>query len=682
MTKVRLIFGTTNSQPVGSEDQDIETVYQNSYKPFIRALYNAPHMRATLHFSGHLLQWIEHRHSEFIDVLAELSGRKQVELLGGGFYDPVFSLIPRGDRLGQLERMTTYLRKHFGRRPRGAWITKHIWDPALPALLKSSGIEYTFLDDVQFASGGCDETATRYGPCITEDEGKTVEVFPVSTGITEALFQEKPESLVQGIVDAGEEGEPTVVSLMFEGERLGADPDRSQEDAEWLQRFFELVRERRDQIETLHPGRYVKSNRPHGRGYFTTTPYGHIARWMDPYVHSRAGESRRGNGRGKAGKAAVDTVEAAAAPWTNGSGFFRHVLTQYHESNLLYSKMQYIHVLVNQIRGDKYRKRMAREELWRGQNHNAYWHTPNGGIYTSNLRKSVYASLIEAEKVTREKGIFIPSIITVDFDMDGVNEFLFQGQEMNAYVHAVGGAVFELDYLPKPWNYQDTMTRHPEAYHKDGEPHDSYPRNSFVDHFFRSDESVDRFVDLRHEELGDFVHGLYEPETVHKEDHRLVLRRRGTLQQDSVAAPVEIRKTYLFDQAGLRVRYAIVNLGDTKLAGLFAPEINLALPPVEQTLTTFFAVQSDGGEEKLDCSRVALDGGSSVVCRDFVHNLSLRVNAPATERVWTFPIETTFLAGGTLRTEYQATCIVPQWELSLDADDRLEVEIALQLTTL
>ena len=396
---------------------------------------------------------------------------------------------------------------------------------------------------------------------------------------------------------------------------------------------------------------------------------------MDPYVHSRAGESRRGNGRGKAGKAAVDTVEAAAAPWTNGSGFFRHVLTQYHESNLLYSKMQYIHVLVNQIRGDKYRKRMAREELWRGQNHNAYWHTPNGGIYTSNLRKSVYASLIEAEKVTREKGIFIPSIITVDFDMDGVNEFLFQGQEMNAYVHAVGGAVFELDYLPKPWNYQDTMTRHPEAYHKDGEPHDSYPRNSFVDHFFRSDESVDRFVDLRHEELGDFVHGLYEPETVHKEDHRLVLRRRGTLQQDRVAAPVEIRKTYLFDQAGLRVRYAIVNLGDTKLAGLFAPEINLALPPVEQTMTTFFAVQSDGGEEKLDCSRVALDGGSSVVCRDFVHNLSLRVNAPATERVWTFPIETTFLAGGTLRTEYQATCIVPQWELSLDADDRLEVEI-------
>ena len=208
MTKVRLIFGTTNSQPVGSEDQDIETVYQNSYKPFIRALYNAPHMRATLHFSGHLLQWIEHRHSEFIDVLAELSGRKQVELLGGGFYDPVFSLIPRGDRLGQLERMTTYLRKHFGRRPRGAWITKHIWDPALPALLKSSGIEYTFLDDVQFAFGGCDETVTRYGPCITEDEGKTVEVFPVSTGITEALFQEKPESLVQGIVDAGERASP------------------------------------------------------------------------------------------------------------------------------------------------------------------------------------------------------------------------------------------------------------------------------------------------------------------------------------------------------------------------------------------------------------------------------------------------------------------------------------------
>ena len=669
MIKTRLIFGTTNSQPVGGADRDIEAVYQHSYKPFIRALYNAPSVRATLHFSGNLLQWIEHRHSEFIDVLGEMTGRKQVEMLGGGFYDPVFSLIPRGDRLGQLERMTTYLRKRFGRRPRGAWVTQGIWDPALPALLKSSGIEYTFLDDVQFKLGGCDETATRYGPCITEDEGKTVEVFPVATDITSALFDETPEKVLERILDAGAEEEPTVVSLLFEGERLGRKAGTSEEHAVWLGRFFELLATHRGEVETVHPGRYIKSNRPHGRGYFTTTPYNHIARWMAPY-------------RTRSGKEKEPDKLHNGAPWTNGSGFFRHVLTQYPESNRLYSKMQYIHVLVNQIRGDKYRKRLAREELWRGQNHNAYWHTPAGGIYTSRLRKSVYASLIEAEKVTREKGIFIPSIITLDFDMDGMNEFLFQGQEMNAYVHSIGGSVFELDYLPKPWNYQDTMTRHREAYHRDNVAVDAYPRNSFIDHFFTADETADRFYRMKHRELGDFVQGVYEPENVHKEDHRLVLHRDGYVKNGRRENPVQVRKTYTFHGAGLRIGYEIENRGTESFTARFGSEINIALPPVHQATATLIAVGSDGVERELTEDQHTLSDSERVVCRDYVHSVALHLESQGVETLWCVPVETTYLSGGELTTEYQATCIVPQWQVDLGPGETFASEVSLELQPL
>ncbi|MFP4483884.1 MAG: alpha-amylase/4-alpha-glucanotransferase domain-containing protein [Spirochaetaceae bacterium] len=667
MIKVRLIFGTTNSQPVGGADRDIEAAYQHSYKPFIRALYNAPDVHATLHFSGNLLQWIEHRHSEFIDVLGEMTGRKQVEMLGGGFYDPVFSLIPRGDRLGQLERMTTYLRKRFGRRPRGAWITQGIWDPALPALLKSSGIEYTFLDDIQFNLGGCDETARRYAPCITEDEGKTVEVFPVATAISAALFHEEPQEVVERILAAGDEAEPPVVSVMSEGERPSRQNANGEDRGAWLSRFFELLIAHREEVETIHPGRYVKTNRPHGRGYFTTTPYNHIARWMAPY--------RSGNGR-------EQSKLPQGSPWTNGSGFFRHVLTQYPESNRLYSKMQYIHVLVNQIRGDKYRKRLAREELWRGQNHNAYWHTPAGGIYTSRLRKSSYASLIEAEKVTREKGIFIPSIITLDFDMDGLSEFLFQGQEMNAYVHSIGGTVFELDYLPKPWNYQDTMTRHREAYHRGSEPADAYPRNSFIDHFIRSEESADRFYRMKHHELGDFVQGVYEPESVHKEDHRLVLHRDGHVKTSGGEIPVHLRKTFTFHGAGLQVAYRIVNKGARPLTARFATELNTALPPVHQATATLVAVGADGVEHELTDEERTLTGTERLLCRDYVHSVAVHLESPGANSIWCLPIETTYLSHGELITEYQATCIVPQWELELAPDEVFEADLSLELRPL
>ena len=120
MANITLVFGTNNSQPVGTDNEYIEELYQRAYKPFIRTLYNAPDIRAVLHYSGHLLQWMARYHPEFTDVLAELSSRKQIELLGGGFYDPVLPLIPRADRLGQIEQMTTYLRKLFGRKPRRA----------------------------------------------------------------------------------------------------------------------------------------------------------------------------------------------------------------------------------------------------------------------------------------------------------------------------------------------------------------------------------------------------------------------------------------------------------------------------------------------------------------------------------------------------------------------------------
>ena len=95
MGKAKLIFGSTNSQPVGATDDEVEHVYQRSYKPFLRALYNAPDVPVTLHLSGQLLQWLEKHHSEYTDVLSEMVSRKQTELLGGGFYDPVLSLIPR-----------------------------------------------------------------------------------------------------------------------------------------------------------------------------------------------------------------------------------------------------------------------------------------------------------------------------------------------------------------------------------------------------------------------------------------------------------------------------------------------------------------------------------------------------------------------------------------------------------
>ena len=52
--------------------------------------------------------------------------------------------------------------------------------------------------------------------------------------------------------------------------------------------------------------------------------------------------------------------------------------------------------------------------------------------------------------------------------MDNSIEYLYQGSELNAYIHTRGGALFELDFLPASWNYLDTMVERDEQ--PDGEP--------------------------------------------------------------------------------------------------------------------------------------------------------------------------------------------------------------------
>ena len=86
MKKIKLVFGTINTQPLGLQDHLYEDAYQKAYKPFLTAVYNYPEIALSLHYSGPLLSWLEKRHPEFITVLREMVDRKQVEISGGELF--------------------------------------------------------------------------------------------------------------------------------------------------------------------------------------------------------------------------------------------------------------------------------------------------------------------------------------------------------------------------------------------------------------------------------------------------------------------------------------------------------------------------------------------------------------------------------------------------------------------
>lgn len=650
MKKIRLVFGTYNSQPLGTSDADIENAYQRAYKPFLTTLYNLPEVFLTLHYSGILLQWFEDHHPEFLMLLNDMVKRKQIELLGGAFFEPILPLIPMADRIGQIEALTTFLRKRFGKRPRGCWVPERVWEPGLASMFNASGMDFVFLDDWHFHKAELNKTDS-FAPCYTEDQGKLVVVYPICSEFRRFLSTGSPQDAVDRLIAHCSEDEDKTLVIMEDGADLGL-IEGSHEvcyKQGGLSRFLESILEQKDHCKLINPAKFIKYTKPEKKAYFTCTSYEQMMNW--------------------------------SAPLNMTGGHFRQFLTKYPESNLMYSKMLYTNLLVNQIRGDKYRKKAAKEELWKGQSNTAYWFGSNGGIYSNHLRKSVYRSLLEAEKTTHEKGLFIPSIITTDFDMDGKVEYLYQGFDMNAYVHVKGGILFELDFLPVDWNYLDTMGRYAEDNGKETDKGgvDLYLRRAFIDHIFDGKGSIEDFQKMRYRELGNFIDGVYEVLDLNREKNSLDLAKQGKVETKGGKAPLHIKKKYVFKRTSIDVYYVLKNSGETALSIIFGSEINLGLPAPQDGE---YKILFDGeGAEKVELSkeRTIVEKADKVIANDLLNAVVVTVGASKQFELWALPMETDYPKSRTSEKQYQGTCILPRWAVSLKPDETWETTLSINL---
>src|SRR6266481_3774162 len=125
-------------QPCGNFEHVLEKAYDSSYLPFIEHIEKHPKVHLGLHYSGPLLTWIEKHRPEYFARLKELVRAGQVELVGGGFYEPILVSIPPEDQYEQITRLGAYLEKHFGRLPSGAWLAERVWEPQLFTALEEN----------------------------------------------------------------------------------------------------------------------------------------------------------------------------------------------------------------------------------------------------------------------------------------------------------------------------------------------------------------------------------------------------------------------------------------------------------------------------------------------------------------------------------------------------------------
>src|SRR4051794_10792086 len=140
--RISLALVVHNHQPVGNFGWVIEDVFNKAYEPMIGALERHPGIRLALHYTGPLLEWMAAERPESISRLGELVARDQVEILGGGMFEPILVSLPERDRHGQLATMRSDLAERFGLPARGVWLAERVWEPSLPFDLASAGYEY------------------------------------------------------------------------------------------------------------------------------------------------------------------------------------------------------------------------------------------------------------------------------------------------------------------------------------------------------------------------------------------------------------------------------------------------------------------------------------------------------------------------------------------------------------
>jgi len=587
--RLRLALVFHQHQPAGNFPHVFDEVTERAYAPLVASLYRHPEVKATLHFSGPLLDWLEANRPDVVGDLSDLLRRGQVELLTGGYYEPVLVGVPRRDAVGQVRALTDRIVAIFGHRPLGAWLTERVWEPHVPSLLAEAGVAYTTLDEEHFLQAGLrrEDLGASF---ITEDQGFPLVVFPGSVRLRYLIPFRDVSAAIKELRERHAAGARLQV-YADDGEKFGAWPgtfERVHKDG-WLEEFFTALTSQ-DWLETVTLENAWIFQRPSRRVYLPGGSYPEMGEWaVDAPAARRFSQARN---------ALKDDLASLVVtpPWRN---FF----AKYPEANALHKRMLIVseELARRSILDSSIEVRQAQQNLWRAQGNDVYWHGVFGGLYLPHLRADAYGSLLKAERLLAERRVAAGE--QRDYDIDGVDEYLFRGNAGAVFVHLEGGTVTEWDIYASATNLIDTLARRPEASHEAlrraekagklliGRAGEKSSR-SIHEGVRAKERGLTKLLDYdpgRRAFFQDTVRvGRNEPVVLHAVPYTLTPQREARTVSLILEPPARsiaavpglgIRKDLRIADEGLAVgvRYRLRNDGDEDITATFTSALNLAL---------------------------------------------------------------------------------------------------------
>ena len=704
MEKFKLALGIHNHQPVGNFDSVFEEAHNKAYRPFLELFDKFENLSLSLHQSGILWAWQEMKYPAYFDLVQRLIYDDRLELMTGGFYEPILPAIPDCDKIGQIQMLNRYLAGKFGEDPTGLWLTERVWEPHLPKILKAAEVEYVPIDDTHFLYAGF-EPEQLTGVFITEEAGKTIKLLPIQKKLRYLIPFGSVNDVIGELKKQAEKNPGGLAIYADDGEKFGIWPKTHQHcyTDRWLENFFRAVSDNSDWLEICTLGQAAMTP-PVGRAYLPTASYAEMLHWsLPPKAFVEYEEFERW-------LKDMDKFEQYGR-FVRG-GHWRGFLAKYEEANLMHKRMLLVSDKLNDYIKRNPNKRdvydQAKHHLYGAQCNCPYWHGVFGGLYLPHIRSAVFQNLITVENMITP-GMNQIKKSSFDFDADGHKEIIIETNKFTAVMKpSRGGALVELDNREASFNVTDTLRRYREGYHAklhkaatEDEPADNktasihdlilskeknldkhlhedwYLRRCFIDHFLSENTGPEEFATGKFGEDGDFVLEGYDYDW--KSDDAIVkLTRRGKLWRKDDCYRLQVDKNYYFD-----LNSEVVGVGycftaeDKNITNVrFALENNF----------NFLAGHSDDRYILFDGQRAEnsfLDSTNtrpdtrSVIIRDDWADISIALSWDKMAEIWQTPIFTVSLSEGGFEKVYQGTSIVKLFNFDLEKGKPYEIAVML-----
>lgn len=576
--KTKLLFGIHMHQPIDNFDWVIKHGVEVCYGPFFEVMSRYPEFKFSVHCSGWLMQEIKMKYPKVYANIKKLSDAGSIEFFSAGYYEPILSAIPPKDRVSQINMLSNSIQEDFSQTPQGLWLTERVWESALIPDIAKANIKYTVMDDYHFQCAGFDKDVLD-GYYMTEEGGIQMGLFPISKKLRYAIPFLNVSSAIKAI-KSYDTKENSAAIIFDDAEKFGMWPGTFEWVYEkgWLESFVQTILADKD-IQTQHFNEYYTEQTTRGIAYLPNVSYYEMGEWSlraDDALSLETFKAQMGEKR----------YEEEGVKFLKG-GIWKNFLVKYEESNRIHKRTLELSQSRKQVHNADFDA-----ALYKSQANDSLWHGVFGGLYLPNLRDNVYTYIIEAENIRYGKKIILQSDQN---ELDGHDKIkAVTPKYIFRFDSAHGGQMVEFDSREAKFNWQNTLMRRKEAYHKrllsqtqdkeqshavDGIDtihhattkitdelknsiiYDWHLKNSFIDHFSDENFNVDNFKYANFKEFGDFANKPFE--ATFKKKNVTFSRNGGLYLPQKVQT--NVTKKYTPTKSGFDFDIAIETLSHEKL---------------------------------------------------------------------------------------------------------------------